>query len=103
MMSTKALERAHYLGEKLKEQCWNQFGPAGKSLGDWLISTLEFLNPYPPPKGAYIHLYLDLYKREANQVAADVVGLGGERLRSFIPNLSQNILRSKRMKMTRSS
>jgi len=68
--SGKAFERAHYLGEKLKEQCWDHVGLAGRRLVDWLISVLEFLNPSPPPRGAYIHLYLDHYRREASQVAA---------------------------------
>ncbi len=66
--SRKALERAHYLGEKLKELCWDELGLAGKRLLDWLISVLDFLDPSPPPKGAYIHLLLDLYQREANKV-----------------------------------
>ncbi|HEY1248209.1 MAG TPA: class I SAM-dependent methyltransferase, partial [Nitrososphaera sp.] len=70
MKSVTALERAHYLGEKLKEQFWDELGPAGKSLADWLISALEFLDPNPPPKDAYIHLYLDLYKKETNQIAS---------------------------------
>lgn len=60
--SVTALERAHYLGEKLKEH-WDQLGPAGKNLAEWLISALEFLDPNPPPKGVYMHLYLSLQKR----------------------------------------
>jgi predicted O-methyltransferase YrrM len=68
--SSTAFERAHYLGEKLKEQCWNHIGPAGKRLADWLLSVLECLNPTPPAKGAYVHLYLDLYQIEARRVAA---------------------------------
>ena len=41
-------------------------------MADWLIATLEFLDPNPPPKGAYMHLYLDLYKKEAGKVAASL-------------------------------
>jgi predicted O-methyltransferase YrrM len=68
--SSTAFERAHYLGEKLKEQCWDHVGPAGKRLADWLLSVLECLNPTPPAKGAYIHLYLDHYQKEGRRVAA---------------------------------
>lgn len=70
MSSRKALERAHYLGEKLKEECWDELGLAGQRLADWLISALDFLDPIPPPKGAYVHLCLDRYETEANRVAA---------------------------------
>jgi predicted O-methyltransferase YrrM len=70
LASRKALERAHYLGEQLKEHCWNELGLAGKGLADWLSSALGFLDPSPPPKGAYVHLCLDLYETEANRVAA---------------------------------
>jgi predicted O-methyltransferase YrrM len=66
--SRKALERARYLGEKLQELCWDELGLAGRRLRDWLMSVLDFLDPYPPPRGAYIHLLLDLYQREANMV-----------------------------------
>jgi predicted O-methyltransferase YrrM len=72
--SRRSLERAHYLGEKLKEQCWNQLGPAGQGLVDWLSTALEFLDSSPPPEGAYVHLCLDLYTREANQVAHSLIG-----------------------------
>jgi predicted O-methyltransferase YrrM len=68
--SRKALERAQYLGEKLKDVCWDKLGLAGKGLRDWLMSVLKFLNPAPPPGGAYLHLVLDLYQREANIVDA---------------------------------
>lgn len=68
--SRKALERARYLGEKLDELCSEELGVAGKRLLDWLMSVLDFLDPAPPPKGAYIHLLLDLYQREANRVDA---------------------------------
>jgi len=66
--SRKALERARYLGEKLGEQCAQELGLAGKRLLDWLMVVLDNLDPSPPPKGAYMHLLLDLYQREANKV-----------------------------------
>jgi predicted O-methyltransferase YrrM len=68
--SKKAVERAHYLGEQLTERCWDQLGVAGQSLAEWLISVLKTLDPAPPPRGAYLHLCLDLYEREAGQIAA---------------------------------
>ena len=66
--SRKALDRAYYLGEQLKEVCWNELGLAGRRFRDWLMSVLDFLSPSPPSKGAYVHLFLDLYQREANMV-----------------------------------
>ena len=66
--SRKALERACYLGEKLKDVCWNELGVAGKRMRDWLMSVLDFVEPSLPPHGATIHLFLDLYQREANKV-----------------------------------
>ncbi|HET6253138.1 MAG TPA: HEXXH motif-containing putative peptide modification protein [Puia sp.] len=70
MESRKALERAHYLGEKLKEECWDELGPAGKSMAEWLFTVMDILDPNPPPKGAFIHLCLDLYETENNRVVS---------------------------------
>jgi hypothetical protein len=66
--SRRAMGRAHYLGEKLKESCWQELGVAGKRLVEWLISVLDALDPSPPPPGAYMHLLLDRYQREAKKV-----------------------------------
>jgi predicted O-methyltransferase YrrM len=71
--SRKAFERAWYLGEQLKEVCWNVLGLAGKRLVDWLMSILHALEPSPPPRGADFHLVLDLYKREAKKVDATLM------------------------------
>ena len=68
--SRKALERARYLGEQLQDKCSEELGLAGKRFLNWLMSVLDFLDPAPPPKGAYVHLLLDLYQREANRVDA---------------------------------
>jgi predicted O-methyltransferase YrrM len=70
MSSRKALDRARYLGEKLKEVCWGELGLAGQKMADWLISTLDILDPAPPPHGAYFHLCLDRYETEAKRAAA---------------------------------
>jgi predicted O-methyltransferase YrrM len=66
--SRKALDRAHYLGEQIREVCWAELGKAGQRLVEWLISILDCLDPSPPPPNAYVHLCLDLYSREADQV-----------------------------------
>ena len=62
--SRKAIERAQYLGEKIRESCWQELGIAGKRLVEWLISVLNALDPLPPPKGCYTHLLLDRYQGE---------------------------------------
>lgn len=64
----KAFERAWYLGEQLKDLCWNVLGLAGQRMVDWLMAILDGLELSPPPRGAYLHLVLDLYQREANRV-----------------------------------
>lgn len=70
--SRKAMERAHYLGEKIEELCWQELGLAGKRLVKWLISVIDALDPSPPPKGCYTHLLLDRYQREAQSVRQKV-------------------------------
>jgi predicted O-methyltransferase YrrM len=64
----KAFARAWYLGEQLRGEPWRVLGLAGQRLVDWLMSVLEALEPAPPPEGAYLHLVLDLYQREARKV-----------------------------------
>ena len=66
--SSRALARAHYLGEQLENLCWLELGPAGQTMVDWLTSILDLLDPTPPPRGAKIHLLFDLYEREAGNV-----------------------------------
>jgi hypothetical protein len=46
--SRRAFERAHYLGEKIKELCWQELGLAGKRLMDWLTLVLDALDAAPP-------------------------------------------------------
>jgi hypothetical protein len=70
--SRRAMDRAHYLCEKIRESCWLELGLAGQRLVEWLGSVLNALDPSPPPTGSYIHLLLDRYQREANR-AAEVV------------------------------
>jgi hypothetical protein len=64
-----AFDRAHYLGSSLKEDaCWDELGPAGRLLVEWLTSILDALDPAPPPEGTYLHLLLNRYEREAARV-----------------------------------
>lgn len=70
----KALDRAWYLGEQLAQQCASHLGPAGHRMRDWLVTVLQHLDPAPPPRGAYVHLLLDLYVREANRIELVLAG-----------------------------
>jgi hypothetical protein len=63
--SRKAMERAHYLAEKIQESCYEELGAAGKRLLEWLISVLDALDDSPPPANFYVHLLLDRYQGEA--------------------------------------
>jgi hypothetical protein len=66
----EALERAHYLGRQIKESCWQELGPAGRLLVDWLIAILNAIDHAPPPpESSYIHLLLHRYVMEATMVA----------------------------------
>jgi demethylmenaquinone methyltransferase/2-methoxy-6-polyprenyl-1,4-benzoquinol methylase len=65
--SLRAFERAWYLGERLKQDCWELLGTAGRQMVEWLLAALEFMNPSTPPPGADIHLYLDRYLRESRE------------------------------------
>ena len=66
--SRLAFERAHYLGEGLRDSCWDDLGRAGQLLVEWLISVLDAFDPSPPPTGSYVHLLLNRYLREAERV-----------------------------------
>ncbi|QUR68263.1 aKG-HExxH-type peptide beta-hydroxylase [Mycobacterium spongiae] len=72
--SHRARTRAHYLGHQLRAQpmCWNELGPFGQELADWLQSHLDTLqdalDPAPAPDGSTLHLYLDRYHRETDRV-----------------------------------
>jgi len=67
--SRTALVRAHYLREQLKGPFLRELGPAGKAVVEWFSSVLDVLDPSPPPPGSYVHLLLDRYWREANEIA----------------------------------
>lgn len=66
----KAFERAQYLGRKIKEYAWQELGPAGRLLVDWLLSTLNAIDAVPPPpESVYLHLLLERYATEATLMA----------------------------------
>jgi len=66
----EALERAHYLGRRLREVCWPEMGPAGRLLVSWLGSVLNALDPGPPPPDSrYLHLVLNRYMLEGSRFA----------------------------------
>jgi hypothetical protein len=65
--SRAAFERAYYLCEQIRQSAWEELGVAGKRLIEWLSAVLDVLEPNPPPNGAYVHLLLDLYAREATK------------------------------------
>ncbi|CQD22323.1 O-methyltransferase family protein [Mycobacterium europaeum] len=66
--SHRARARARYLGQKLQALCWNELGAAGHALADWLHSLLDILDPAPAPAGSTVHLYLDRYRNETQQL-----------------------------------
>jgi hypothetical protein len=66
----EALERAHYLGRRLREVCWPEMGPAGRLLVSWLGSVLNAIDPGPPPPDSrYLHLVLNRYMLEGSRFA----------------------------------
>jgi predicted O-methyltransferase YrrM len=68
--SHRALARARYLGHQLRVQplCWDDLGPIRRGLADWLHSLLDILDPDPPPDGSAVHLHLDLYHKETDEL-----------------------------------
>ncbi len=71
--STVAYQRAHYLAEHLKAECWNELGPAGKVFVLFYTRVLQSIDIRPPPPAASLHLLLNRYLREARRV--DALGL----------------------------
>jgi hypothetical protein len=63
----RALDRARYLGEQL-EQSISQLGFAGRCFVRWLRQMLDAIDPSPPLRDSYVHLLLDLYDREVEEI-----------------------------------
>jgi predicted O-methyltransferase YrrM len=68
--SHRARARARYLGRQLQAQplCWDELGAIRQGLADWLHSLVDILDPAPAPDGSTLHLYLDLYHTETDQL-----------------------------------
>jgi hypothetical protein len=67
----EAFERAQCLGRQLKESAWQEIGPAGRQLIDWLTSILTAIDAAPPPADSvYLHLLLERYLIEATTIAS---------------------------------
>ncbi|MET7989236.1 MULTISPECIES: hypothetical protein [unclassified Streptomyces] len=66
--SRKAFERARYLAESLRAECWDDLGLAGRRMVDWLNAILDAMDQAPPPAGSFLHLMLDRYVKEAHRV-----------------------------------
>lgn len=59
----RAFDRAHYLGHNIGKFS-HRLGLAGQALMNWLGKLLNEVDPQPPVAGSYIHLVMDLYRRE---------------------------------------
>ncbi|MET8754135.1 hypothetical protein ABZW32_29135 [Streptomyces sp. NPDC004667] len=66
--SRKAFERARYLAENLRSECWDELGLAGRRMVDWLSAVLDAMDQAPPPAGSFLHLILDRYLKEARRL-----------------------------------
>lgn len=77
--SRRAQARATYLGRHLKAVCWDKLAPAGQELTDWLNSLLDTLNPTPAPDGSTVHLYLDRYHTETDELEQTFAESAGKR------------------------
>ncbi|MFE9566639.1 hypothetical protein ACFYM0_36715 [Streptomyces sp. NPDC006487] len=66
--SRKAFERARYLAESLRAECWDELGLAGQRMVDWLNAVLDAMDQAPPPPGSFLHLILDRYLKEARRL-----------------------------------
>jgi hypothetical protein len=63
----RSLDRAQYLQQQLLLNR-AQLGAAGILFVEWLGKILSVLDPLPRPRNSYVHLALDLYEREAEQI-----------------------------------
>lgn len=68
--SRRAIDRARYLGEQLREVSWPVLGTAGRQMSNWLLAVLDELDVERRPPGASLHLLLDLYARQSRKLDA---------------------------------
>ena len=70
VLAPSAFRRATYLGQQLAEHYWDDLGPAGQALVDWLMQCLEALEPLPAAEPLRLALLLERYGREAQRLEA---------------------------------
>ncbi|MDQ3775830.1 MAG: hypothetical protein M3461_16515 [Pseudomonadota bacterium] len=66
LAARRAVDRAHYLGQRIKEVDY-ELGFAGQRFVDWLLEALAALGPHPEASDPIIHL-LDLYDAELEEI-----------------------------------
>ncbi|GAA1693277.1 hypothetical protein GCM10009733_106480 [Nonomuraea maheshkhaliensis] len=68
----RSFDRAQYLVDRLGvdrlDRHTEQLGAGGRLFLRWLHGIHEAFDPSPAPEGAYAHLVLDLYEREADTI-----------------------------------
>ncbi|HEU4578599.1 MAG TPA: hypothetical protein VFS67_10110 [Polyangiaceae bacterium] len=67
----QALDRAHYLLQQLDARR-ESIGAAGQRFLTWIRPLLLALDPEPPASDSELHLVLDLYERELEEVGASI-------------------------------
>lgn len=63
-----AHERALYLADEIRRWCWDDLGPAGKCLIDWLDQFLDTLASSPGRDAVCVDLAIERYRREADML-----------------------------------
>jgi len=65
----RSFDRSHFLGRALRQH-EAELGLAGVQFVRWLTETINAFDPCPPPADAEVHLLLDMYGREADELQA---------------------------------
>ncbi|MGW0808164.1 hypothetical protein [Nonomuraea sp. NPDC002799] len=73
----RSFDRAQYLIQRLEQQT-EHLGAGGRLFLRWLRGINEAFDPSPAPEGAYVHLVLDLYEREAETIRRALTQPGAE-------------------------
>lgn len=67
----RSFDRAHYLGRELRRH-EAELGLAGVQFVKWLTETLNAFDPCPPAEDSEVHLLLDMYERETDELQAQL-------------------------------
>jgi hypothetical protein len=98
LFARQAMDRAHFLNHAIRQNVAAELGEAGELFVEWLEGIMARLDPAPPAAGSYIHLLLDLYRRETEIIAARIkasnspltsVRIAGDMIRSEIGNAAR--------------